>query len=233
MISKILLVEDTIALANIVKQELQTAGFSVLHTASGREALRLHADEKPDLVILDWMLPDIDGLNVLRTIRQNAATPVIMVTAKSEEIDKILGLEIGADDYITKPFSVRELVARIHAIERRIESVNLQLEEDQHPQETPITLEDLKLNPANHQVSIDAKEITLSRTEFTLLHLFLRNPNRVFNRAYLIETIWMENYIEGDRSVDNLILRLRKKIGAYGDRIETVWGVGYRFRWNS
>jgi DNA-binding response OmpR family regulator len=125
MISKILFVEDTIALANIVKQELQTAGFSVLHTASGREALRLHADEKPDLVILDWMLPDIDGLNVLRTIRQNAATPVIMVTAKSEEIDKILGLEIGADDYITKPFSVRELVARIHAIERRIESVNL------------------------------------------------------------------------------------------------------------
>jgi DNA-binding response OmpR family regulator len=156
-----------------------------------------------------------------------------MVTAKSEEIDKILGLEIGADDYITKPFSVRELVARIHAIERRIESVNLQLEEDRNPQETPITLDSLRLDPANHQVCIDTKEIALSRTEFTLLHLFLSNPNRVFNRAYLIETIWKENYIEGDRSVDNLILRLRKKIGAYGDRIETVWGVGYRFRWTS
>ncbi len=101
MISKILFVEDTIALANIVRQELKTAGFSVLHTASGKEALRLHDAEKPDLVILDWMLPDIDGLNVLRTIRQNAATPVIMVTAKSEEIDKILGLEIGPT--ITSP----------------------------------------------------------------------------------------------------------------------------------
>ncbi len=128
---------------------------------------------------------------------------------------------------------MRELVARIHAIERRLESVALQLEEDRNPQDTPITLEDLKLDPANHQVFINAKEIALSRTEFTLLHLFLSNPNRVFNRAYLIETIWKENYIEGDRSVDNLILRLRKKIGAYGDRIETVWGIGYRFRWNS
>lgn len=233
MISKVLFVEDTISLANIVKQELQNAGFSVLHTAHGKEALDLHKREKPDLVILDWMLPDMDGLNVLRTLRQHANTPVIMVTAKSEEIDKILGLEIGADDYITKPFSVRELVARIHAIERRIESVNLQLEADQNPQATSITLNNLSLNPASHQVLIDKKEITLSRTEFTLLHLFMRNPNRVFSRAYLIETIWQENYIEGDRSVDNLILRLRKKIGAYGDHIETVWGIGYRFRWNS
>ncbi len=233
VISKILFVEDTISLANIVMQELQNAGFSVLHTAQGKEALDLHKREKPDLVILDWMLPDMDGLNVLRALRQHANTPVIMVTAKSEEIDKILGLEIGADDYITKPFSVRELVARIHAIERRIESVNLQLEADQNPQATSITLNNLSLNPASHQVLIDKKEIALSRTEFTLLHLFMRNPNRVFSRAYLIETIWQENYIEGDRSVDNLILRLRKKIGAYGDHIETVWGIGYRFRWNS
>jgi DNA-binding response OmpR family regulator len=232
MISKILFVEDTISLATIIQQELRAAGFTVIHTASGREALYLHEHEKPDLVLLDWMLPDMDGLNVLRTIRQNAKTPVIMVTAKSEEIDKILGLEVGADDYITKPFSVRELIARIHAIDRRIEFVNLQLDEDQNPQETPVNLGNLSLNPLTHQVIIADKEVPLSRTEFTLLHLFLRNPNRVFSRAYLIETIWKENYIEGDRSVDNLILRLRKKIAEHGDRIETVWGVGYRFRWN-
>lgn len=230
MITNLLLVEDTIPLAEIVVKELQAEGFTVQHTPKGKEALEIHSQVKPDLVILDWMLPDMDGLDVLRTIRQASNTPVIMLTAKSEEIDRILGLEIGADDYITKPFSVRELIARIHAIQRRIDLVNNQLKADRNPEEKPIEMNDLSINPATHQVMIKNQEITVSRTEFDLLYLFMRNPNRVFNRAYLIETIWQEQYIEGDRSVDNLILRLRKKIAEYGDLIETVWGVGYRFK---
>lgn len=230
MITNLLLVEDTIPLADIVVKELQAEGFTVQHTSKGKEALEIHNQAKPDLVILDWMLPDMDGLDVLRTIRQTSTTPVIMLTAKSDEIDRILGLEIGADDYITKPFSMRELIARIHAIQRRIDLVNNQLKADRNPEEKPIKLNDLSINPAIHQVKINNREITVSRTEFDLLFLFMRNPNRVFNRAYLIETIWQEQYIEGDRSVDNLILRLRKKIGEYGDLIETVWGVGYRFK---
>jgi DNA-binding response OmpR family regulator len=231
MIENLLLVEDTLSLANILVKELQAGGFNVQHTPSGKKAIELHSRQKPDLVILDWMLPDIDGLEVLKIIRQDSNTPVIMLTAKSEEIDRILGLEVGADDYITKPFSVRELIARIHAIQRRIELVNSQLEADRNPDEAAIILDTLNLDPLNHQVKIKGEEIPLSRTEFNLLHLFMRNPNRVFSRAYLIETIWQEQFIEGDRSVDNLILRLRKKIGGFGDRIETVWGVGYRFRW--
>jgi DNA-binding response OmpR family regulator len=231
MIKRLLLVEDTIPLAEILKKELLTAGFTIEHTSSGNEAVALHEELQPDLIILDWMLPDIDGLEVLKTIRSNSNTPVIMLTAKSEEIDRILGLEIGADDYITKPFSVRELIARIHAIQRRIELVNSQLEADRNPEESPIILDNLGLYPMTHHVKIDDNEIALSRTEFDLLHLFMRNPNRVFSRPYLIETIWEEQFIEGDRSVDNLILRLRKKIKNYGERIETVWGVGYRFSW--
>ena len=232
MIEKLLLVEDSIPLADVLVQELQHSGFTVLHTASGKEALKLNGLKKPDLIVLDWMLPDIDGLDVLRDIRQNSSTPVIMLTAKNEEIDKILGLEIGADDYITKPCSVRELVARIHAIQRRIELVNSQLNADRNPEETEIIFENIRLDPVSHQVRLRKKNILLSRTEFSLLHLFLRNPDRVFSRAYLIETIWEEKYYEGDRSVDNLILRLRKKIEDYGERIETVWGVGYRFMRN-
>ena len=232
MIENLLLVEDTLSLADILVKELRADGFKVTHTPSGKEALALHDQVKPDLVILDWMLPDIDGLAILKTIRQSANTPVIMLTAKSEEIDRILGLEVGADDYITKPFSVRELIARIHAIQRRINLVNNQLEADRNPEEITIALGEMKLDPLNRLLKINEKEIQLSRTEFDLLHLFMRNPNRVFSRAYLIETIWDEQFIEGNRSVDNLILRLRRKIEDYGERIETVWGVGYRFRWN-
>ncbi len=231
MIKQLLLVEDTIPLAEILEKELLSAGFTIEHTSSGSEAIELHEKLQPDLVILDWMLPDIDGLQVLKTIRGSSNTPVIMLTAKSEEIDRILGLEIGADDYITKPFSVRELIARIRAIQRRIELVNSQLEADRSPEEKPIILNGLGLYPLTYQVKINNEEIALSRTEFDLLHLFMRNPNRVFSRPYLIETIWKEQFIEGDRSVDNLILRLRKKIKDYGERIETVWGVGYRFSW--
>ena len=229
MIKKLLLVEDTIPLAEILQKELLSGGFNTEHTTSGRDAIRLLDEFEPDLVILDWMLPDIDGLEVLKIIRQKSNMPVIMLTAKSEEIDRILGLEVGADDYMTKPFSVRELIARIHAIQRRIELVNSQLEADRNPEESPIIIEGLELYPLTHQVKINEKEIALSRTEFNLLHLFMRNPNRVFSRPYLIETIWEEQFVEGDRSVDNLILRLRKKIKHYGERIETVWGVGYRF----
>jgi DNA-binding response OmpR family regulator len=227
----ILLIEDALDLAKALRQDMQAAGFEVLHAADGLRALELHAVHQPDLVILDWMLPGLDGLEVLRQIRQHAATPVIMLTARTEELDRIEGLEVGADDYITKPFSTPELIARVKAVLRRIELVEETIQQDKQPaDDTIITCGDLQLNPAHHQVLLNNTELTLSRIEFDLLHLLLRNPGRVFSRAYLLETVWDVEATGSDRAVDNAILRLRKKLGDMGETIETVWGVGYRLR---
>jgi DNA-binding response OmpR family regulator len=181
-------------------------------------------------VILDWMLPGLDGLEVLRRLRQSAATPILMLTARDEEIDRVVGLEAGADDYLTKPFSMRELIARVRAMLRRVELIQQTLQADRHQDETPLERGDLRLDPLAHQVTLAGEPIDLSPTEFDLLYLLLRNPGRAFSRAYLLDTVWQEAYIGGDRSVDNAVMRLRKRLGPLGDAIETVWGVGYRLR---
>lgn len=228
---KILLVEDAMNLAEVLLRELGKEGFAVLHAADGLRALELHAREKPDLIVLDWMLPKLDGIEVLRQIRQTAATPVIMLTARTEEIDRVMGLEVGADDYLTKPFSTLELVARIKAMLRRIELIQQTLQQDRRPDASAQLIHgDLILDAEMYRATLNDEVLDLSRTEFELLHLFLRNVGRAFSRAYLLETIWGADYIGGDRSVDNAVLRLRKKLGDLGDEIETVWGVGYRFR---
>lgn len=225
----ILLVEDAIDLAKVLQRDIQAAGFDVRHAADGLRALELHAAHQPDVVILDWMLPGLDGLEVLRQIRQHAATPVIMLTARTEEIDRIEGLEVGADDYLTKPFSTPELIARVKAVLRRIELVEETMQHDKQPtDDTRITYGSLRLNPARYQVHVNDTEVNLSRMEFDLLHLLLRHPGRVFSRAYLLETVWDVEATGSDRAVDNAVLRLRKKLGEMGDAIETVWGVGYR-----
>jgi DNA-binding response OmpR family regulator len=190
----------------------------------------LHARHHPDLVILDWMLPKLDGLEVLRQIRQTSAIPVLMLTARDEEADRVIGLEVGADDYLTKPFSMRELIARVRALLRRIERVQQILEADRARSETEIAYGPLHLDPDAHQATLDGKPLDLTRIEFELLHLLLRNPGRAFSRSYLLDTVWGESYVTGDRSVDNGILRLRRKLGGLGEAIETVWGVGYRLR---
>jgi DNA-binding response OmpR family regulator len=228
--AKILLVEDVLDLAHTIQRDLESEGYAVLHAVDGQQALELFAAQTPDLIILDWMLPRMDGLEVLRQIRAGSPVPVLMLTARTDEFDRVLGLELGADDYLTKPFSMRELVARVRAMLRRIEHVQQIVNADRQRQTRAIIYQGLHLNPETHEVVIDEQSIDLTRTEFDLLHLFVRNPGRVFSRSYLLDTVWGENYIAGDRSVDNAILRLRKKLGEFGDAVETVWGVGYRLR---
>lgn len=229
----ILLVEDALDLGRIIRRELENEGFRVLHTPSGRQALVIYGREHPDLIILDWMLPDLDGLSVLRQLRADGvATSVLMLTARSEEIDRVVGLEVGADDYLTKPFSMRELLARVHAIRRRVESVQQMRVADREPQNEPIYYGPLHLDPTTYRATLYDQELDLTRNEFNLLALLMRSPGRAFSRTYLLESVWGGSYITGDRSVDNAVLRLRKKLGDLGDAVETVWGVGYRLRPN-
>lgn len=228
--TKILLVEDERDLAQVVRRELMAAGYETFYAADGVEALEMHARERVDLIILDWMLPALNGLDVLRRLRRNSSTPVLMLTARSEEADRVIGLEVGADDYLTKPFSMRELIARVRAMLRRNEIVQQMLSADRGEAVSVLVRGPLSLNPQTHSATLDDVPLDLSPTEFALLQLLLRSPGRAFSRAYLIETLWSETYIGGDRSVDNVILRLRKKLGKLGDAIETVWGVGYRLR---
>jgi DNA-binding response OmpR family regulator len=224
----ILLVEDARDLAQVIVRELEAAGYRALHVIDGLSALEAHSREQPDLVILDWMLPRLDGLEVLRRLRQSAPTPVLMLTARSEETDRVVGLEVGADDYLTKPFSMRELVARVRALLRRAELIRQTLSADRSDAGEILCRGALQLDPQAHVALLYAEPLDLSPTEFALLHLLLRSPGRAFSRAYLLDTIWRESYVGGDRSVDNAVLRLRKKLGPLGEAIETVWGVGYR-----
>jgi DNA-binding response OmpR family regulator len=226
----ILLIEDAYDLAQMIIRELEAQSYHVFHTTDGVSALQVHATEQPALVILDWMLPKLDGLEVLRRIRQTSPTPVLMLTARGEETDRVVGLELGADDYLTKPFSMRELIARVRALLRRTELVQQILQADQDGVGGPLTYGRLNLDPKSHLVTIDSAPLDLSPSEFALLHLLLRSPGRAFSRAYLLDTVWGETYAGGDRSVDNTILRLRKKLGPLGEAIETVWGIGYRLR---
>ena len=228
--AKILLVEDTHDLAQVIIRELEANSYEVLYASDGVAAVRMHAREQPALVILDWMLPQMDGLEVLRHIRKSSSTPVLMLTARGEETDRVIGLELGADDYLTKPFSMREFIARVRALLRRADMVQQILSADQGEASEPLTYKSLHLNPQAHQATLDNEVLDLSPTEFSLLDLLLRSPGRAFSRSYLLDTLWGESYIGGDRSVDNTVLRLRKKLGSSGEDIETVWGIGYRLR---
>ncbi len=226
----ILLVEDEVELARVITRELVSAGFGVMHVLDGEAALQcLGGDgEAPDVVVLDWMLPGIDGLEVLRRLRQHSALPVLMLTARAEEVDRVIGLEVGADDYLSKPFGSRELIARVRALLRRHERLQEMLADDRAEGTATLSLGPLLVDPTAHSARLHGEPLDLTRTEFGLLHLLLRNKGRAFSRAYLHDAVWGEPAVEGDRSVDNSVLRLRKKLGDLGDSIETVWGVGYR-----
>jgi DNA-binding response OmpR family regulator len=227
---KILLVEDSPELSELIVAELAKDGFEVRPTASAEDGLALAAQTNPEAIILDWMLPGMDGLEFLRRIRATSAVPVLMLTARKEEIDRVIGLELGADDYLTKPFGMRELVARLHALLRRLDHVRQILAADRQAAPAQVTYGQLALIPDTLLAQVSEIQVELTRTEAALLGLFLNNPGRVFNRAYLQETVWEQEYLPGDRLVDNAILRLRKKLGPPGDEIEAVWGVGYRLK---
>jgi DNA-binding response OmpR family regulator len=228
----LLIIEDAVDLALGVARELQANGYATHLAHTGPDGLALFQSTSPDLVILDWMLPGLDGLEVLRRIRQASTVPVLMLTARSEEADRVIGLEVGADDYLVKPFGLRELIARVRALLRRAERLREMLAADRSGAAggPELRWQGLTLDPLAYQAALDGAPLDLTHTEFELLRLMVRNPGRTFTRRYLLETIWDETYLDGDRSVDNAVLRLRKKLGGLGETIETVRSVGYRWR---
>lgn len=221
----ILIVEDEHELAMLIRRQLEAEGHQALLAHDGHTALLLAAQAQPDLVLLDWMLPGLDGLAVCRRLRERSIVPILMLTAREAEADRVLGLEVGADDYMTKPFSLRELMARVRAILRRVEL----LRRADQSSEGPITLGTLFVDPLARRVEIAGSVVDLTVKEYELLLLLVRHPGRSFSRSYLLDTLWSQDYEGGDRTVDTHIVRLRKKLGATGDHIVTVWGVGYRF----
>ncbi len=226
--ASILVVEDELAINDLIRAELEAEGHVVRQAHDGPTALRLVEEQTPQLVILDWMLPGLDGLSVCRQLRQNYLMPIIMLTARSEEVDRVLGLEVGADDYLVKPFGVRELLARTRAALRRVE-LEAKRGVGAPSDEKAIVHGRLRVEPGTHRASLDGVELALTPKEFDLLYLFVANPGRAFNREFLIERIWGGDFEGFDRAVDNHIRRLRQKLGDAGDKIATVWGVGYRF----
>ena len=221
----ILIVEDEPAIQELIAVNLECAGHHALRAADAEQALAIIRETLPDLVLLDWMLPGQSGLAIARNLRGNARTrgvPIIMLTAKSAESDKILGLEAGADDYVTKPFSPRELLARIKAVLRR-----------RAPQltEEVVEVKGLRLDPAAHRVSGNGRNLELGPTEFRLLHFFMTHAERVHSRAQLLDQVWGDHVYVEERTVDVHIRRLRQALEASGHDalIETVRGTGYRF----
>jgi DNA-binding response OmpR family regulator len=224
----ILIVEDERNLCNLIRDSLQEQGYQVLQAFDGPSALAMAGDAVPDLVILDIMLPGIDGLEVCRRLRQGSIVPILMLTARAEEIDRVLGLELGADDYLTKPFSMRELKARVRALLRRVEM--MQATDPSASQ--VVTSAGLYLDPGSYEIRLDERAIDLTPKEFGLLYLLLRHPGRVFSRAYLLDQIWGYEAAAYDRTVDTHIYRLRQKLGAESEiarRIVAVRGIGYKF----
>ena len=224
----LVLIEDEIKIARMVKDYLEKEGANVYIAGTGEKGIELAREKSPDLVILDLMLPDISGLEVCRRLRQEKNIPIIMLTAKSQETERIVGLEMGADDYITKPFSLAELTARVRAVLRR---AWLPINEEK-AKEKNITRGPLHLNIENHQVSKDGEEIILTPTEFNILALLARHPGRVFSRLQLLEACLGDAYSGYERSIDTHISNMRKKIEpdpANPTFILTVFGLGYKF----
>jgi len=222
----VLIVEDEEDIADLVVHHLTREGYEVIRAGTGEDGLELARTKRPALVVLDLMLPGIDGLEVCRQIRAEPATQttaVRMLTAKGEEADIIVGLQIGADDYVTKPFSPKVLVARVKALLRR---KSQPLADDQ----TSIAVHDMMIRPGRREVLVADKPVSLTYTEFGVLHLLARRPGWVFTRAQIREASRGENSISTDRAVDVQIVSLRRKLGAAGHYIETVRGVGYRFK---
>ncbi len=228
--ARILLIEDEVELARHVRSALEEAGHVVLQAFDGPGGLRRALEERPDLVVLDLMLPGLDGYDVLRALRRVSMVPVLVLTARGGELDRVLGLELGADDYVVKPFSLRELVARVRALLRRVEAV---AEAGRvADREARITFSDLVIDPATREVRSRGHAVHLTAREFELLWLLAAHPGRVFSRDYLLARVWGTEYGAGERAVDAAIARIRKKLGGPGspaDRIVAYWGVGYRF----
>ena len=228
MAKKILVVDDEKPISDIVKYNLENEGYEVITAFDGQEALDKVEEDDPDLILLDLMLPVIDGLEVARTIRKTKDTPIIMLTAKDTEIDKVIGLELGADDYMIKPFETKELVARVKAVLRRYHLPQSAIT----PNESSkcVTYPDLVVNLDNYSVTYYKKSVEMPPKELELLYFLASAPNQVFTREQLLDNIWGYDYIGDTRTVDVHIKRIREKINDHDKwAIETVWGIGYKF----
>ncbi len=222
---KILIIEDEIDIRELLTYNLELEGFEVVGAANGEEAYRALRSEPIQLVVLDLMLPDISGLEICRYIRRDSALsriPVIMLTAKGEEVDRIVGFELGADDYVTKPFNIREMILRVRAVLARSKM-------------TPVTGKALRrgpltIDPEQYEAAMDGRQLSLTATEFRLLHHLAAHPGHARNRDELLDVIWGEDKFVTPRTVDTYIRRLREKLGSAGEMIQTLRGVGYRFQ---
>ena len=224
MSQKVLVVEDDINIAELLRLYLQKDGFEVSHAADGGKAVEMAKEIQPDLVLLDIMLPVMDGWQVCRELRKTMKMPIIMLTAKGETEDKVSGLEMGADDYIVKPFEVKELLARVHAVLRRTG-------DDGKPQSKKLTFDKLVINLDSYELIVDGKKIDTPPKEMELLYHLAATPNRVYTRNQLLDEVWGFDYFGDSRTVDVHIKRLREKLEGVSDqwRLKTVWGVGYKF----
>lgn len=222
--SKILIVEDETAIREMIAFHLVRAGYEIIEAPDSGTARRLLADERPDIALIDWMLPDMSGLELTRMLKRDAVHEdlgIIMLTARTDEYDKVAGLEGGADDYVTKPFAPRELIARIQAVLRRARTTN----------DDVVQAGVLELDAAGHRVTSDNREIKLGPTEYRLLRFLMTHPDRVYSRTQLLDRVWGANVYVEERTVDVHIRRLRKALtAASADQyIQTVRGAGYRF----
>ena len=226
MAKRILLVDDEPLILKGLRFTLEQEGYEILTAADGEEALQVFFDEPVDLVLLDVMLPKLDGIQVCQRIRESSNVPILMLTAKGEDMDKILGLEYGADDYMTKPFNILEVKARIKTVLRRA------AQPAANEEKKIIRVHDMEVNIVNRSVTLGGKEIRLTAKEFDLLQLFITNRGKVFSRETMLETVWKYDYMGDARTVDVHIRRLREKIErnpAQPEFIFTKWGVGYYF----
>ncbi|SHJ80420.1 DNA-binding response regulator, OmpR family, contains REC and winged-helix (wHTH) domain [Hathewaya proteolytica DSM 3090] len=222
LIAKVLIVDDDINICEVIKMYLENSGYSTEIAYNGKEALEKFSQYKPDIVILDIMLPYIDGIDVLKEIRKNNEVPVILLSAKGDTFDKVLGLELGADDYMVKPFEPKELIARVKAVMRRYNSDNTNKE--------VIKYDDLSIDINSYIVVYKGEEVKMPPKEFELLYYLASNKNKVFTREQLLCEVWGYDYPGDSRTVDVHVKRLREKLhGTLKWQIETVWGVGYKF----
>ena len=223
--SKVLLVDDDINIVKLIKLYLEKEDYEVVTANNGREALEVYNREDPSIIVLDIMMPELDGNAVCREIRKTSNVPIIMLTAKGETFDKVLSLELGADDYIVKPFDPKELTARIKAILRRSETKNTTSDDK------IVKFDKLEVNLVNYELKIEGRVLEIPPKELELLYFLASNPNRVFTREQLLEEVWGFDYFGDSRTVDVHIKRLREKLeGTEANwQLKTVWGVGYKF----
>ena len=224
MNKKALVIEDDKNIAELLRLYLEKDGFEVSIAPDGGKGLQLAEDEHPDVVLLDIMLPVMDGWQVCREIRRTSQVPIILLTAKGETYDKVSGLEMGADDYVTKPFEVKELIARIHAVMRRTENSD-------SPAEKRLEYDKLVINLDSYELIVDGKKVDTPPKEMELLYHLAASPNRVYTRNQLLDEVWGFDYFGDSRTVDVHIKRLREKLEGVSDKwsLKTVWGVGYKF----